>query len=110
MDLEETVFTIISHAGNAKSMCFEALNEAKEGNFDKAEALINKAKEELNKTHEIQYKMIQNEACGKKQEVTLLLMHAEDHLMAAMLSKDLIKEMIEICRENKKYREMMINE
>lgn len=110
MDLEEAVFTIISHSGNAKSMCFEALNEARSGNFDKAEALIDKAKDELNKTHEIQNKMIQNEVCGKKQEVSLLLMHAEDHLMAAMLSKDLIKEMIEMCKENKKYSGMMINE
>ena len=71
MDLEETVFTIISHAGNAKSMCFEALNEARGGNFDKADELISKAKDELNETHEIQNKMIQNEACGKKQEVSL---------------------------------------
>ncbi len=110
MDLEETVFTIISHAGNAKSMCFEALNEARVGNFDKADEFISKAKDELNETHEIQNKMIQNEACGKKQEVSLLLVHAEDHLMAAILSKDLIKEMIEMYKENKKYREMIINE
>lgn len=35
MDLEEIVFTIISHAGTAKSMCFEALHLAKKVNLIK---------------------------------------------------------------------------
>lgn len=110
MGLEEIVFTIISHAGSAKSMCFEALRLARNGDFQTAEALINKAKEELYETHDIQNNMIQKEACGERQEVTLLLMHAEDHLMNAMLAKDLIEEMIEMYKENKKYREMLIND
>lgn len=107
MDLEEIVFTIISHAGTAKSMCFEALHLAKKGEFDKAQDLMDQAKNELYQTHDIQNSMIQKEACGEKQEVTLLLMHAEDHLMNAMLAKDLIEELIEMTKENKAYREMM---
>lgn len=96
MSLEEQVFTIISHAGSAKSKCFDALRVAKEGKFEEAEALIKDAKNEIYETHDIQNSMIQKEASGEKQEVTLLLMHAEDHLMSSMLAKDLIEEMIEI--------------
>lgn len=107
MGLEEIVFTIISHAGTAKSMCFEALHLAKKGEFDKAQDLMDKAKKELYETHDIQNNMIQKEACGEKQEISLLLMHAEDHLMNAMLAKDLIEELIEMNKENKAYREMM---
>ncbi|WP_238883046.1 PTS lactose/cellobiose transporter subunit IIA [Clostridium sp. YIM B02551] len=106
MELEEIVFTIISHAGNAKSICFEALHEAKKGNFEEARVLISKSKEELYKTHDIQNAMIQKEASGNKQEISLLLMHAEDHLMSAMLAKDLIEELIDMYKENYKYREM----
>ena len=109
MDLEEIVFTIINHAGNAKSMCFEALRSARTGDFEKAELLIKKAKGELTETHGIQSSMIQKEACGEKQELTLLLMHAEDHLMSALLAKDLIEEMIEMCKENKKFMEVIGN-
>lgn len=29
MNLEQIVFTIISHAGNARSICFDALKHAK---------------------------------------------------------------------------------
>ncbi|MDI3310612.1 MAG: PTS lactose/cellobiose transporter subunit IIA [Thermoanaerobacterium sp.] len=96
MDLEQIVFTIISHAGNARSNCFEALKYAKEGNFIEAENYISKASEELLESHHIQTNMIQKEASGEKQDVTLLLMHAEDHLMNAILAKELITEMIEL--------------
>lgn len=110
MGLEEIVFTIISHSGSAKSMCFEALRSARNGDFERAEELLKEAKEELYETHDIQNSMIQKEACGERQEVTLLLMHAEDHLMNSMLAKDLIEEMVEMYKENKKYREMLLND
>ncbi|MBC8586874.1 PTS lactose/cellobiose transporter subunit IIA [Paratissierella segnis] len=110
MSLEEVVFTIISHAGDAKSLCFEALAMAKKGEFEKADALIKDAQNELYETHNIQNSMIQKEASGEKLELSLLLMHAEDHLMTAILAKDLIEEMIEIYRENKKYKEAVEND
>lgn len=102
MDLEGIVFGIISHAGTARSMCFEALALARQGEFVKAEELLKRAKDELVETHEIQNSMIQKEAIGEKQELSLLLVHAEDHLMTAMLAKDLISEMIEMYKQNYK--------
>ncbi|MGB9813796.1 MAG: PTS lactose/cellobiose transporter subunit IIA [Thermovenabulum sp.] len=95
MDLEKIIFTIIAHSGNAKSKCFEALNAAKQKNFSKAEELIKEAKEELLKAHHIQTEILQKEAQGQRQELNLLLIHAEDHLMNTMLAKDLIEELIE---------------
>ncbi|MGB9779825.1 MAG: PTS lactose/cellobiose transporter subunit IIA [Caldanaerobacter sp.] len=96
MDLEQIVFTIISRAGNARSNAFEALKYAKEGDFKKAEECLKKAGEELLEAHHVQTDMIHKEAAGEKQEVTLLLVHAEDHLMNAILAKELITEMIEL--------------
>ncbi|NNG67860.1 PTS lactose/cellobiose transporter subunit IIA [Caldanaerobacter subterraneus] len=96
MNLEQIIFTIISHAGNARSNAFEALKYAKEGNFGKAEECLKKASEELLEAHHVQTDMIHKEAAGEKQEVTLLLVHAEDHLMNAILAKELITEMIEL--------------
>lgn len=109
MELEGIVFNIISHAGSAKSLCFEALSKARLGEFKEAEDLINTAKNELYETHDIQNSMIQKEASGEKQEVSLLLMHAEDHLMSAMLAKDLIVELIEMYKLNYHNRELIEN-
>ncbi|MGF7400500.1 PTS lactose/cellobiose transporter subunit IIA [Thermoanaerobacterium thermosaccharolyticum] len=96
MDLEQIVFEIISHAGNARSNCYEALRLSKEGNIEQAYKFIDRAKDELIETHKIQTSLLQKEANGDHQNVTLLLMHAEDHLMTAILAKELITEMIEL--------------
>ena len=94
MSPEQIVFTIISHAGNARSYCFEALKHARNGDFDEAKNCINKAGEEIIEAHHVQTELIQKEVQGEKQEISLLLIHAQDHLMNAMLAKDLIEEMI----------------
>lgn len=106
MSTEEIIFNIISHAGNSRSACFEALNFAKNGEFDKASSCMKQAKEELSLVHNIQTSLIQQEAAGNKQELSLLLMHAEDHLMTAVLAKDLICELIEMHEEKFKNREI----
>ncbi|AST57011.1 phosphotransferase system PTS lactose cellobiose-specific IIA subunit [Thermoanaerobacterium thermosaccharolyticum] len=102
MSFEEIVMNIIVYAGNAKSYCFEALNEAKKGDFKKSDELIAKAKDELLKAHHIQTELIKEEALGNGHKPTLLMMHAQDHLMNASLAKDLIIELIDICKQNNK--------
>lgn len=94
MEIEQIAFTIIVHAGNARSLCFEALSAAREKDFAKAAENLSKVKEELVKAHHIQTKMLQQEASGEKQEVGLLMVHAQDHLMCAMLAKDMAEQMI----------------
>ena len=94
MNSEQIVFTIIMHAGDARSHALEALRYAREGNGDEAEQSMAKAKSELVEAHHIQTELLQAEAGGQKQDVNLLLIHAQDHLMTAILAKDLIEEMI----------------
>jgi PTS system cellobiose-specific IIA component len=99
--MEHHIFTIISCAGQARSLCFEALQNARKGDFAKAEECIEKAQAELLKTHNTHADMIHKEAAGEKLEVSLLLVHAEDHLMTSMFAKDLIKELIAFMRESR---------
>ncbi len=94
MDSEQIVFTIIVHAGDARSHALEALRYARENNFIAAEESMAEAKENLLKAHQIQTELLQAEARGEKQAINLLLIHAQDHLMTAILAKDLIEEMI----------------
>jgi PTS system cellobiose-specific IIA component len=52
------------------------------------------AKEGLIAAHKVQTELIQQESSGDKLELSLLMVHAQDHLMTSMLAKDLIEKMI----------------
>ena len=96
MDLETIAMTLVGNAGEGRSLAFEALNEAKKGNFEKAEQLLKESQERTLAAHEIQTQLICNEADGNKTEMSLLMVHAQDHLMTYMLARELITELIEI--------------
>ena len=100
--MEETIFGLISHSGDAKSLLMEAIGAAKEGDFEKATEKIKEASEKLNLAHQVQTSLIQAEAGGEKQEASLLLIHAQDHLMNAILLKDLATEFIDLYRKIEK--------
>lgn len=95
-DIEVVIFGLISSSGTARSLAFEALRKAKEGNFEEASKKLEEAKKHLGDAHNIQTELIQNEASDNKTELSLLLVHAQDHLMTSMLAKDLISQMIPI--------------
>lgn len=101
MDIEMIVMKLVVNSGNARSTAIEALRAARDGNFEHADELMNEADQMILQSHEIQTDMIQNELNGKKVEVGLLMVHAQDHLMNAMTVMDLCKEMIDILKKQK---------
>ena len=100
MDIEMIAMSLIGHAGESKSYSFQALREAKVGNFEEADSYIKKANEEMLKAHEIQTDLITKEAGGEKVELGLIMVHAQDHLMTAMLLKDLTQHFINLYRKS----------
>ncbi|MCC5895467.1 MAG: PTS lactose/cellobiose transporter subunit IIA [Alkalibacterium sp.] len=94
--MNEIAFQIILFAGNGKSSAMEAIQEAKEGNFEGAEAKLKEAGEELGKAHGFQTNLLQEEARGNGQGVNVILVHSQDHLMTAMTVRDLAVEIIEL--------------
>ncbi|UFT99148.1 PTS lactose/cellobiose transporter subunit IIA [Radiobacillus kanasensis] len=96
--ITEIAFQIILYAGNGKSSAMEAIQEAKEGNFERADELIQEASEELGKSHEFQTKLLHKEANGEQNQINVILIHSQDHLMTAMTVRDLAVEIIEIYR------------
>jgi PTS system cellobiose-specific IIA component len=95
-DINSIAFERILYAGNGKSSAMEAIQEAKKGNFNKAEELIKEATQELGKAHRYQTKLLQTEASGESNNINILLIHAQDHLMTAMTVRDLATEIVEI--------------
>ncbi len=96
--MTEIAFQIILYAGNGKSSAMEAIQEAKEGNFEAADKKIEEASEELGKAHKYQTELLQQEARGDGQGVNVILVHSQDHLMTSMTVRDLAIEIIEIYR------------
>lgn len=102
-ELEMIVFSIVGNAGEAKSLAQEALALSFEGNFTEAEDVLKKSNEAILKAHAIQTDLIQKEAAGESTPITMLFVHAQDHLMTAISEKELIKKMI---IQNKKIFEL----
>lgn len=92
----EISFSIISFAGDSKSLALESIKEAKNGNIDEAREILKRSKEQMVKAHEFQMNLIQNEASGNKMELGILLIHAQDHLMNAITFQDLAGEFIDL--------------
>lgn len=100
-ELEMVIMNLIVDAGSARSYAMEAVNHAKEGNIEEAEASLNEADAELAKAHLTQTDMIQNEAKGGHTEINLFMVHAQDHIMTAMLARDLAREFVDLYRKIK---------
>lgn len=96
---EAVSFGLILHSGNARSYGMEAISFAKSGEWEKAEECVEKGKEELLLAQKTHTDMIQKEAGGDKTEMSLLLMHSEDHFMMGQLTIDLANEVIDIYKK-----------
>lgn len=98
---EETIMGLIIASGSAKSFAMEALFNARVGDFITADNLLAEAKSALNEAHLVQTKLIESDAGEGKVKVSLVLVHAQDHLMTSILCHDLVKEMTEIYKQIK---------
>lgn len=92
----EVIMGIIMHSGDAKSHAMEAIKAARQGDFDKADASIKLAEEAFVQAHHSQTALLTKEAQGEKTDVSLLMVHAQDHLMTSMTFTDLAKEIIHL--------------
>ncbi|PZN12803.1 MAG: PTS lactose/cellobiose transporter subunit IIA [Bacillota bacterium] len=93
---EDVIMQLIVHAGNARSAGMEAIQHAKEGRYEAARAALQEAGEELARAHQVQTALIQREAAGERVNMSLLMVHAQDHMMNAMTVKDLAAELVEL--------------
>jgi len=99
MDQEIIALNLISNSGTSRSLSFEALEKAKEGNFEEARELIKAASKSSLLAHKAQTELLQAEAAGNPLEYSIIMVHAQDHLMTSILAKDLIEQMIEMCEK-----------
>lgn len=94
--LEEAVMKIIVNAGQSRSLCFEALHAARQGNIDEAKSLLREADGYARQAHKMQTKLIEQDAGEARQPMTLIMVHAQDHLMNSLLARELSEEIIHL--------------
>lgn len=95
----EQIFTMISLAGDAKGSLYEAFELVKNNQYSECEEKLQEANNTLTQAHRMQTDLITMEAQGVKSEVGVLMIHAQDHLMNAILTKELINNMISMQKE-----------
>ena len=66
--------------------------------FTKADGLLAAAIEAGKEAHAVQTKLIEEDEGEGKTKMTLIMVHAQDHLMTSILCRELVTELIEIYR------------
>ncbi len=95
-ELELAIMNIIINAGDCKNHAYMALNSVNEGNYEEAEKEMQLANDALAKAHEGQTMFLHKEANGEKVDISVLFVHAQDHLMTAITEKNLIEQIMEL--------------
>lgn len=92
-------FKLISFAGDAFSLFYKAVESARNGNFEEADQLLAEGETQLTQAHEAQTELLAAEAQGKDIEYSVMLVHAQDHLMTTIMYERVAKEFIALYRE-----------
>jgi len=99
VELENIIMELIIHAGESRSCAMEALRAARQSDSTLAEQHLTAAMVAVREAHLIQPQLIGADEGMGKIPVSLILVHAQDHLMNAMLCRELAEELIYCHRE-----------
>lgn len=94
----EAAMAVIVSAGEARDFCKEALQRARQGSFEEAEAKLAEAKSSITQAHNGQTEVIQAEMRGEETKISLLFIHAQDTIMTITSEINMAEEMLEMYR------------
>lgn len=95
-DPESVIMELLVNAGAARSQALTALQRAQEGDFSGADQAMEESRQYVRLAHGIQTQLIGLDAGSGKFPVNLITVHAQDHLMNAMVIQDLASHLIEL--------------
>lgn len=91
MELNEILTLMIAYSGESTSSSMEAIELARQGALFDADARMKQAAQALGKAHEAHMELLVREANGEKLEITLLLIHASNHMSNAEMIHNVAK-------------------
>jgi PTS system cellobiose-specific IIA component len=98
IDWEQTLFTVILHAGNSRSKAIEAAECGQEGDFEAADVVLVEAESEQTEAHKVLVRVIQMEAAGEQVPFSVLLIHAMDLLLLGWAEIDHTRQLLSLCK------------
>ena len=97
--MESIITELVVNGGDARGKALLAIRAARENDMEKAEQLMEECAKVLTAAHEFQTSLIQETLNGEEESAaSLIMVHGQDHLMDAMVVRDLALEMIEMYR------------
>lgn len=99
MDGIEKSMEIIAHGGEGKSLAMMAIQKAREGNFPEAEELLRRSHDAIIKCHQCHSELLFYDAEHQDLQISMLLVHAADHLTSADLTEAMAEEIIHLYKE-----------
>lgn len=100
-NLLESAMQIIMYSGEARGFYLNAINLAQDGKITQAKKEAEKGKEQLLLAHKMQTNLISKECSGETMNVSLLIVHSQDHLMTTMTIRDLSNAFFKISEQIK---------
>ena len=97
--LELICFNIISSVGMAKSSYVEAMRAAAKGDYELCEAKMKEGDDFYSKGHDAHLELLAKEANGEDFAPGVILMHAEDQMMAAEVVRLIAEENIKMSKK-----------
>lgn len=94
MNQVELAMQLIVHAGNAKSKVMEAMAFARKNEFAQAQERLQQCNDAMTEAHKYQTDILQNSLENPDEGVIMLMAHAQDHMMNAIIAYDFG---VEIC-------------
>lgn len=96
---EDMMIGLILSAGESRSCAMEAIRAARLAQWEDAAALLRRSDEAARECHNTQTLLTgKDEGCGRI-PVSLIMVHAQDHIMNAMLCREMAEEIITLYRE-----------
>lgn len=95
-ELVPVAMQIILHAGDARVLANEAIEHAKQAEFEEAKGCLAAAHQKIIQAHQSQTQVIQEETRGIQHEPSLLFTHAQDTMMTISSELRLTKVLVEM--------------
>lgn len=92
-------FQIIASAGGAKGLYLEALEAAKNGDFEAAKAKIEEGDECFTQGHKAHADVLTRMANGEEIVMDVLMVHAEDQMMSTETVKIFVEQLIDLLKK-----------
>ena len=96
------IMRIIAESGDSISCSMSAMQYASEGDFEKANQEMKNSAQPINRAHKAHTELLVKEANNEEMNISMLLIHASNHLTNAEVSYNFAEQIIKLYSEVKK--------